>query len=96
MSREALGLRARADRSGMAAQLDRTAPPPECLYKQSRDRVRLPWGRRHTAYDPVRMEEDDSESEDEYEVDESPTEAAHWLQDVYALPPSLRASAHMR
>eukprot|EP00969_Alexandrium_andersonii_P348033 15388892-Alexandrium_andersonii.AAC.1 len=60
LTRDTLGLRARVDRGGAEAQLGWTAPPPECPYKQTRGQVRLPWGRRRTAYDATRMEDEDS------------------------------------
>eukprot|EP00969_Alexandrium_andersonii_P315055 13918490-Alexandrium_andersonii.AAC.1 len=60
MSREALGRSSRASRSDTAAQLERTAPTPAIEGKRARARVRLPWSRRHTEYNPEDLDDDGS------------------------------------
>eukprot|EP00969_Alexandrium_andersonii_P198514 8767512-Alexandrium_andersonii.AAC.1 len=79
MSRGALGLDTRMSREDAAAQLTRTSPSSTSQDRQARSRVRLPWGRRHTVYNPDSSQESDEEND--YEVDESPGEAAAWLRE---------------
>eukprot|EP00969_Alexandrium_andersonii_P098155 4333078-Alexandrium_andersonii.AAC.1 len=93
MSRDALGIRAQLRRTDAQVQLDRTAPFGGPSGREARVRVPLPWGSLGTEYNCTDLEVD---GESDYEIDESPDEAARWLAAVYGSPPSLRATAHTR